>query len=356
MSKEKLREDKTCLNCGHNVGHRYCSFCGQENTETVKTFYQLLQQFFEDFTHYDGTFWKTIFCLFFKPAALTKAYLSGKRKTYLPPIRLYIFISFLTFFCISLLPKQTTLSTTTGQEAANKELAIPSIDSLHIEKKSMDGLTKVGILSQQDNDTLVKIINQIKRKDTIGLVDFGYESTSELDSIQKFGREEEKVGSSKYWILKKWLTVKEENTSEEIMEKFMYSFINNLPKVLFLYMPIFAFILWLFHNKKKWFYFDHSIFTLHYFSFLLLLSLFLICLNRLLPLLGKPPYTDWINFVLQSAGIFWMIYYYFPAHRRLYGLTVIKSFAKSGVVIFINLILITFLTILFGLYTYITIH
>jgi hypothetical protein len=30
-------------------------------------------------------------------------------------------------------------------------------------------------------------------------------------------------------------------------------------------MPIF--FLWLFHNKKRWYYFDHGIFTLHYFSF-----------------------------------------------------------------------------------------
>jgi hypothetical protein len=36
--------------------------------------------------------------LFFKPAALTKAYLAGQRLTYLAPFRLYIFISFITFF------------------------------------------------------------------------------------------------------------------------------------------------------------------------------------------------------------------------------------------------------------------
>jgi hypothetical protein len=34
----------------------------------------------------------------FKPAALTKAYLAGQRLTYLAPFRLYIFISFITFF------------------------------------------------------------------------------------------------------------------------------------------------------------------------------------------------------------------------------------------------------------------
>ena len=59
----------------------------------------------------------------------------------------------------------------------------------------------------------------------------------------------------------------------EIGEKAVESFIHTLPKVLFIYMPIFALLLWLFHDKKKWYYFDSGVFTLHYFSFLLLLAL-----------------------------------------------------------------------------------
>ena len=101
MSKEKLRIDKNCLNCQQTVKHRYCPHCGQENTEITKSFHHLFTHFFEDLTHYDSSFWKTIIYLFFKPAALTKEYLSGKRLSFLAPIRLYIFISFITFFLIS---------------------------------------------------------------------------------------------------------------------------------------------------------------------------------------------------------------------------------------------------------------
>ena len=112
-------------------------------------------------------------------------------------------------------------------------------------------------------------ININKGTDKKEVADFGYESITELDSIQKHTSEEKKVGPTEYWFLKKWLVVKQENTNEQIKEKFILSFTHNLPKVLFLYMPVFAFILWLFHDKKKWYYFDHSIFTLHYFSFIL---------------------------------------------------------------------------------------
>ena len=361
MSKEKLRIDKTCLNCNFVVEQRYCPNCGQENTISTKSFHHLFIHFFEDLTHYDNAFWRTIFYLFFKPAALTRAYLSGKRLSYLAPIRLYIFISFITFLLISLFPNHTEKETAVPIIIEKKQLTIPSIDSLHIEEKSVDGLTKVGLLSQKNNDTIKKILLQTTTTDTTEVIkkevaDFGYKSINELDSIQKNGNERVKVSGTEYWFLKKWLAVKEENTNEQIIAKFSESFTNNLPKLLFLYMPVFAFLLWLFHDKKKWYYFDNGIFTLHYFSFLLLLILILFFIDKLFPLLGKDPIVSWIHFGLKSAGIFWMIYYFFPAHRRFYGEKIMVSLLKSTLILLLNLLIISILLILFALYTYINIH
>jgi len=96
--KNPLRKDKTCLNCNYVVDNRFCSNCGQENTDTRKTFFHLFVHFFEDLTHYENAFWKTIKNLLLRPASLTKEYLSGKRMSYLAPVRLYIFVSFVTFF------------------------------------------------------------------------------------------------------------------------------------------------------------------------------------------------------------------------------------------------------------------
>lgn len=356
MSKEKLRKDKTCLNCNHEVEQRYCPNCGQENTKTSKSFHHLFIHFFEDLTHYDNAFWRTIFYLFFKPAALTKAYISGKRLSFLPPIRLYIFISFITFLLISIFPNETVKIKDIPKVKIGNEVIVPTIDSLHIEEKSVDGLTKVGILSQKNNDTIKKILQQTEEIDKKEVADFGYKSINELDSIQKNGTEKVKVTSTEYWFLKKWLSVKEENTNEEIIEKFSESFTNNLSKVLFMYMPVFAFILWLFHDKKRWLYFDNGIFTLHYFSFLLLLILTLFFIDKLFPVFGSNPVLGWIHFGIKSIGIFWMIYYFFPAHRRFYGENFMFSFLKSSAIIIINLIIITMLIILFALYTYINIH
>jgi hypothetical protein len=367
MSKEKLRLDKICLNCNHVVDERYCPNCGQQNTLSRLSFHHIFIHFFEDLTHYDNSFWKTIFNLFFKPATLTKAYMAGKRMSYLNPIRLYIFISFVTFLMISLFPNNPEKQIK-APSAKQEQVIIPTIDSLHIEEKSVDGLTKVGLLSQQNNDTIKKILQQTDKVEKVNskqtadsipnkeVADFGYKSITELDSIQKHGGEKAQVTDTEYWFLKKWLTVKQENTNEQIVDKFTESFTKNLPKLLFMYMPVFAFFLWLFHDKKEWYYYDSGIFTLHYFSFLLLLVLLLFFIDKIFPLFGKDPFIEWVHFSLKTLGIFWMIYYFFPAHRRFYGEKVMVSLFKSSVIFIINLVVITFLLVLFALYTYNNIH
>jgi hypothetical protein len=60
---------------------------------------------------------------------------------------------------------------------------------------------------------------------------------------------------------------------EQIADRIIESFIHNLPRALFIFLPLFAFILWLFYSKKKWYYYSHGIFTLHFFTMILLVSM-----------------------------------------------------------------------------------
>ncbi|HSQ45662.1 MAG TPA: DUF3667 domain-containing protein [Lutibacter sp.] len=353
MSKEPLRSETNCLNCNQEVAHRFCPHCGQENTVTRITFYHLFTHFFQDLTHYDNKFWKTIIYLLFKPASVTKAYTSGKRLSFLPPFQLYIFTSFVTFLLISLFPAENVKIMTSAKSKV--ENVVPALDSLKIDEKGVDGLTVIGLISQKENDTLKKILKETKNIDPNKITDFGYTDTEQLDWIQKNSAEKEKLGKTEYWFLKKWLAVKEENTNKEIVDKFGKSFILNLPKVLFIYMPVFAFFLWLFHDKKRWYFYDHGIFTLHLFSFLLLMILLLFFIDKLFAL-SASPILGWINLIIKSAGLLWMVIYFFPAHRRFYGESHLVSAFKSSVVYMLNLIIVTVLLILYGLYTYINLH
>ena len=104
MSRHHLRKDSICTNCGHQVEERFRPNCGQENIETRQSFAHLVRHFFEDLTHYDSAFWKTIKYLLLRPAYLTKQFLAGKRNSFVHPVRLYFFVSFLAFFLPHVLP------------------------------------------------------------------------------------------------------------------------------------------------------------------------------------------------------------------------------------------------------------
>lgn len=327
MSKNPIRKDKTCLNCNHVVDLRFCPNCGQENTDTRKTFHHLFVHFFEDLTHYENAFWKTIKNLLLKPASLTKEYLSGKRLSYLAPVRLYIFISFVTFFLIAVFPD----SDTTDSDAIKKENVI--------EKKA---------------DSLVKYNPVLKKQNYNTDYNFGYDSVAEMDSIRKVNPNQ--IHDLVYWMNKKTIPLTNKYTSEELQAKFIESAEYNFPKTLFFYMPLFAFILWLFHSKKRWYYFDHGIFTLHYFSFLLLVVLLLFLFNKAITQLGNSFILNLIEVLVNGIGYIWMIYYFMPAHHRFYGETRMVSFIKSGFIYVINFILFSFILLLFFIYTFINLH
>ncbi|WP_447638026.1 DUF3667 domain-containing protein [Flavobacterium microcysteis] len=309
MGHQKLRENKTCLNCNYVVENKFCPNCGQENTETRQSFHYLFTHFVEDLTHYDGSFWKTIKGLLFKPGYLTKTYLEGKRKKFVPPVKLYIFISFVTFLLPSLLPETSLLEFKEG----NAEKTVTKEKNSEKEKK--------------------KEFSGIEVRDGIKI-----KNLKELDSLQNIFPEDDKFSYLEYGAYEKALEVKKEKTGKELLNKALESAVHTLPKVLFLYMPVFAFFLWLMHDKKKWYYFDSGVFTLHYFSFLLLIIAIGMLFNWLMDLI---PYFSLFSNLYNLAAMFYMFFYFFRAHSNFFGEDKAISRIKGLVLFFINMFLIS---------------
>lgn len=356
-----IREDKTCLNCRHVVEKRFCPNCGQENTDSRKTFHHLFVHFFEDLTHYENAFWKTIRHLLFKPGRLTKEYLSGKRLSYLAPVRLYIFISFVTFLTLGLLPDteedEETTSPKSKKELADLRQKINDSISQNVSK----GLVKAG-----QNDTLVKLnhgrIGNFSIRDTDTLDDgrdidgFGsFNSVKEFDSIQNSLPKEKKLKGVRYSLERCLADMREKTDKDDFTEKFTEGFMHNVPKALFLYMPFFAFWLWIFHNKKRWYYFDHGIFTLHYFSFLLVTMLIMDCISTAADFIDFTPLSYLVGF-MWFALYCWWFFYFFRSHSRFYAESKAVSRLKSLSLYFINLFFISIFSVLLMFYTIIYMH
>ncbi|MFP9114512.1 DUF3667 domain-containing protein [Flavobacterium sp. RHBU_3] len=324
MAHDKLRDDTECQNCGHQVLEIYCPHCGQKNTETRQSFAHLVGHFAEDLTHYDGAFWKTIKYLIFRPGKLTVEYLEGKRQLYVPPVKLYIFVSFITFLLIGIMPEKEA----ENEGAKSNFIAVNKLGDIEINGEGLDEKKK-----NEYTLTSGEKVNSIKK----------------LDSLHAIPG---KVTDLEYTFTKKVIEIENGTIStEEIGEAFMHT----LPKVLFIYMPIFAFWLWLFHSKKRWLFFDHSIFTLHYFALLLLLSCITTIINRLTSYLGQS--INEITTLLAPIILFcYSFFYFFRAHIYMYGGRKFISRLKGLILFFINLVCIITVLLCAVYYVIFTLH
>ncbi|MBZ4190103.1 DUF3667 domain-containing protein [Niabella beijingensis] len=385
MSGHKLRNEKTCLNCGHTVADHFCSHCGQENIEPRQTFHYLFTHFFEDLTHYDGKFWKTIKFLLFRPGRLTREFLAGRRMRYVPPVRLYIFLNFITFLLpVFLFPGHDKAKPKTFKEreqelvtdiAALKK-AKDSLGSVLAKPSGLTGNIKAAYeeklrdaLEEVDEDLAdeTRDLNALRTDTTNfdksgsviniggGNVPKGVHSVAQLDSVQKIPGD--RMSKLDYVFAKKHIELWEYGYSNnQIRERMREAFIHNIPKALFLYMPLFAFFLWLFHRKKKWWFFDHGIFTLHYFCFLLLLVTLLYFVLFFSGLAGANTLAKTIEVSIIMAASGYSFFYFFRAHSRVYGERKGVSRLKGFALFIINVVLILAFLLGLVLYSFYTLH
>lgn len=91
-----------CRNCGAPAGGRYCPECGQETALHPPSAREFLQEFVGHYVALEGALWRTLKKLVV-PGALTVEYLAGRRRAYVPPLRLYLTASLLFFLATRLL-------------------------------------------------------------------------------------------------------------------------------------------------------------------------------------------------------------------------------------------------------------
>lgn len=401
MAKRKLREDKNCLNCGAHVKSRFCPECGQENIINRPGVWSLIGNFFEDLFTYDSRFWLTIHTLLFKPGKIIADFLEGKRKSYVPPVRLYIFASFLTFLASFILPdfsnnpevnshkandkqevkRQNTDSEYLGKPKSQKEkertALFDSLYKLTQTKKKIDSLdyarlVKMAERLKEEDPVKTKIESSHDERITIGTtrvsleemdfssgVDYNDHYTNmntvkEFDSIHNSLSKADRLNPFMKAGVRKIVELKERSVKEQksLGEAFLNTFTNTLPKALIFYLPVFALILWLFHGKKRWRYYDHAVFTLYYFSFLFVLILSSLVIKQIIYIPAAIfPSVEWISAtvysILSMAVIFYSIFYFYRSHRKIFEESFMMSGLKSTLILGINFWLLLFSFVLF---------
>jgi hypothetical protein len=206
QTRAKPRIISHCLNCNEELKGKYCYKCGQKGTEIDVPLRELIREFLKDELKIDTRLNRTVVPLLFKPGLLTADYIAGRRVRYVPPLRMYVFVSLVMFFLLAL-------------------------GSRHLNLKTMVAGDEKGIDS-------IETVDEVAR-DTKGF--FGRFGLAVRHGWQKARQEPERM-------------------LELAVEKFAH--------IMFLLLPIFALLLKLLYIRRNLCFMKHMVFALHFHAFM----------------------------------------------------------------------------------------
>jgi len=320
MSKNRRKSD-TCLNCKFSLRpeDNYCPNCGQENNTNKIPVRHLIFEVFEDFFHFDAKIWNTIKASFSKPGRITLDYLEGKRARYIPPVKFYVFVSFIFFLLLgklsdhaidadrnSIVSINESEDITINELQGNKkiyhskdsndirliEFDYTSKDSLKKElkklKESPDSVL-MKLLEKEDIDT--SIVTRQKLREALALIPsnapaldsvkpkysiYGNVEFSTKEEYDKFKHDihnysDDQVDSllkskneNPNWfnrqMVKKMCKYDFKNSDD--IKDITHAIIKSISFTMFIMMPLTAILLLLIFYRKKYYY-EHLIFSIH---------------------------------------------------------------------------------------------
>ncbi len=284
---------KKCLNCGAVLTGPFCGACGQKDLPRRQTLGDLLVNFLGSFTSFESKFFTTFRYLLLNPGRIVKEYNEGKRERFYHPARMYVFLSFIYFLIFSL--------TFSSKEA---DFVKTTSDSVEVAKET-------------------PAIN-IQTTDPRNKNKFSPKTPAQYDSLQATLPEEERHNWMGRYMTYKGMELNDKfkNDNRAINQAFLEVFLTNLPKMVFLLMPLFALLLKLLYIRKDFFYSEHLIFTVFFYDFLYLVGSIMLLVNL----------VDWLEW-LDLVALVWLLIYLYKSMRKVYGQgrakTVIKFFILS---------------------------
>ena len=338
---------ENCLNCGEVLTGQHCSHCGQRAKVRVLSLWGLLRDVFGDLTNFDSRLWRTLIPLAFRPGLLTQDFLRGRRASYTPPFRMYLILS-VAFFLLAQLGNDpgsalkfnvdekggANLQLMDGGEGAPAEAGQPA-PSNAAEPAAAAGTQatpaprKLTAEEQQVLDAIVKRLPeneraQVRKEMT---ADFAKASPADIAAVQKFvkdpcGEETLKVDIGP-------MGEKYEPRLRDACRKivadtpsFGRALFENIPKMMFIFLPLIAVVLYVLYLGSGRYYVEHLLFVVHYHAFFFLGGLVILLLERLKTSTegtGAGTAFNAVEGVVTAAFILYIPWYLYRAMRRVYG-------------------------------------
>lgn len=282
-----------CPNCRFPFEKRasYCANCGQKRTDGRITFREMMNEFSDAVFNFDSKIFKTIFALFV-PGKLTNEYFSGKHRSYVHPLRVFLVLT------VGLVATATFKldnpdfigigdEMNRRKEVHNERVLLANTDSLIKETmteftnaraaEALDSLSRKLLkgkkIIKDDSINLSKNFN-ITGEDNLMVAWEDFENLSPDSIVNLYNV---KGGSIKRLFTKQQIRLGQRG------DNFGFYLIGNGTWMVFFMMPILGLFLKLLYLRKDYYYVEHLIFSFHTHCFAFVLYIIMILFGEHAP-------------------------------------------------------------------------
>ena len=313
--------ERICGNCNATLVGPFCAQCGQHAHAGARNLGAVLHDGWHDFTHLDGRLWTTLWYLLARPGKLTVDYFADRRARYLPPVRLYLVLS-LAFFGANILH--------VGDEAAGKQafrpvtIASPAKAASAPPSNADDPEESAEERKQDQADAIEQRAEQVQLQQDAAKAgaDSGLKRNLDVEDCRSISFSPSKLVESR--LQKVCVSARKDNGRE-----FVSSLQHNVPRMMFIFLPLLAAILVPLYRRGGRYYVEHLVYLLHNHSALYFVALLLSLVSALVRWLSATKYpTEFLN----VATTLYALWYPYRSMRVFYGQGRLKTLFKYSII------------------------
>ncbi|WP_419950033.1 DUF3667 domain-containing protein [Candidatus Palauibacter sp.] len=231
-------DGRTCPNCGRDRPESFCPRCGQSDRDYARSFGAVAGEFLRETLEVDSRLFRTLKLLMFRPGSLTREFSRNRRVSFMSPVRLYIFASFVYFLLLSLVGDVSQMAVEVAEEDREVVLPLPPTEERLAAFKAAlppDRQRKVDDILGRPED------------------DIGRQTILFWATTRDFGAQS--------WIERVGLLATIDFFHDpSVMPR---RFLANMPIAMFCLLPVLGLVLAAFHFRRQRFYVEHLVFALH---------------------------------------------------------------------------------------------
>jgi hypothetical protein len=379
---------ENCLNCGEVLRGQHCSHCGQHAQVRVLSLWGLVKDVVGDLLNADSRVWRTLWPLAFRPGLLTEDFLRGRRARYTPPFRMYLVLSVVFFVLASFEDPGADIALNIDDNEANIQLrdggaareggspgsaaetsapgaATPANGSA-VQSDAGGPRGKPPPLDAESRRLVDQIVSRVPPGTREGL-------RAEIEQEMSRASPADRATAAKVMadpcsedtltvdagpLLERYEPRIREACRKIVADQqgFGRAMFDNVPKMMFLFLPLIAAVLSVLYLRSGRYYVEHLLFVVHFHAFFFLAgiaALLLDLLARQLPA-GVAGPVEVAQALLGTALVFYVPWYLLKAMRRVYVQSWWKTLPRFAMLGFAYLVSLTFTVVGLLAYTALT--